>query len=239
VTRIAIAPERILCSLGRVNFRRPAPALLAAALLLLVPAALPAAPESWAREIAQLTADDDANPPAPGGVVFVGSSSIRLWKTLAADFPGVPTLNRGFGGSELADSVFYADRIVLPYRPRAVVLFAGSNDLNAGKSPATVAADFRAFRTKLHAALPATKLIYLSITLAPSRAKIHDAMREANRLVAADCATDPRCTFVDINAPMAPGGGTPPPGLFVEDQLHVNPAGYAIWARVLAPYLKP
>jgi lysophospholipase L1-like esterase len=173
-------------------------------------------------------------------VVFVGSSSIRFWTTLAEDFPGIPTINRGFGGSQLADSVFYLDRIVIPYRPRLVVLFAGTNDLWAGKSPEAVAADFTAFRAKLHAALPETRLICLSITLAPSRARIHEQMRTANRLIAADCGSDPRCTFVDVNPPMLGAGGTTPrPELFREDQLHLLPAGYAIWTKVLAPYLKP
>jgi lysophospholipase L1-like esterase len=207
---------------------------------LLLPALALAAPDTWLKEIDALTAADATNPPAPGGVVFVGSSSIRLWKTLAEDFPGIPTINRGFGGSELADSVAYADRIVIPYRPRLVVLFAGTNDLKNGKTAETVADDFKAFRTKLHAALPESRLIYLSITLAPSRAHLHEQMRTANRLIAADLATDPRCTFVDINPPMlAAGGSTPPPELFVADQLHLNSAGYAIWTKVLAPYLKP
>ncbi|WP_164976170.1 SGNH/GDSL hydrolase family protein [Oleiharenicola lentus] len=196
-----------------------------------------AAPEAWLKEIDALTAHDATQPPAKGGVVFVGSSSIRLWKTLAEDFPGVPVINRGFGGSELADSVFYLDRVVLPYQPRRVVVFAGTNDLKNGRTPEAVAADFKAFRTRLHAALPEAKLLYLSITLAPSRANIHDAMRKANRLIAADCATDPRCTFVDINTPMAGDKPAPGPELFVEDQLHLNPAGYAIWTKVLAPHI--
>lgn len=200
---------------------------------------LSATPEKWTEAIAELTAGDTANPPPAGGVVFVGSSSIRLWKTLAEDFAGIPTINRGFGGSELADSVFYIDRIVMPYRPRTVVLFAGTNDLKNGKTPETVAADFSAFRNKLHAALPEARLIYLSITLAPSRAHLHDAMRTANRLIAADCATDPRCTFVDINTPMFGPDGPSRPELFVEDLLHLNPEGYAIWTGVLTPFLKP
>ena len=214
------------------------PFVLLAALLLATPAL--ATPDEWAAEIDQLTAKDAAHAPPQNAVVFVGSSSIRYWTTLAEDFPGIPTINRGFGGSQLSDSVFYEDRIVIPYHPRLVVLFAGTNDLWAGVSPEAVAADLKAFRVKLHATLPKTKLIYLSITLAPSRARIHEQMRMANRLVAADCGTDPRCQFIDINPPMlGPNGGTPRPELFREDQLHLLPAGYAIWTKVLAPYLKP
>jgi len=233
----------IPCLLPRVNFPTlPRTLVVTVALLatLILPASALASPESWAKEIDSLTADDATHAPKVAGTVFVGSSSIRLWKSLATDFPGVHTINRGFGGSELADSVYYLDRIVLPYKPSRVVLFAGTNDLKNGKSPEAVAADFKAFRTKLHAALPRTHLFYLSITLAPSRAHLHEAMRTANRMIEADCATDARCTFVDINTPMSRGDGAPPPSnLFVEDQLHLNRDGYAIWTKVLAPYLKP
>jgi len=210
---------------------------LLAALLLAAPAL--ATPDKWAADIDKFTAADAAQPPAAGGVVFVGSSSIRLWSTLAEDFPKVTVINRGFGGSELADSVFYADRIVIPYQPRLVVVYAGENDLNAGKSPETVLADFRAFRAKVHAALPATKIIYLSCKESPSRARVRAQVRAANQLIAADCATDPRCTFVDVATPLNDAAGGYRPELFREDQLHLNPAGYVIWTRVLAPYLQP
>lgn len=108
----------------------------------------------WTEAIDAYTTADAEQPPARGGVVFIGSSSIRKWTTLSQDFPGLPVLNRGFGGSELADSVFYADRIILSYQPRTFVVYAGDNDIKAGKSPETVAADFKALRTKNHAALP-------------------------------------------------------------------------------------
>jgi lysophospholipase L1-like esterase len=207
--------------------------------LALLAAPLHAAPEKWADDIDKLTASDAAQPPAKNAVVFVGSSSIRLWATLAEDFPGVPTINRGFGGSELADSVFYSDRIVIPYAPRLVVLYAGENDLNAGQSPETVLADFRTFRAKIHAALPATKIIFLAIKESPSREKVRAQVQSANRLIAADCATDPRCTFVDVATPLLDATGGYRPELFREDRLHLRPAGYVIWTRVLAPYLTP
>ena len=212
--------------------------------LLLLSLALGAAPVAaepahWAPDIDRLTAGDAANPPPANGIVFVGSSSIGLWTSLATDFPGLPVINRGFGGSELADSVYYLDRIVLPYHPKIVVLFAGTNDIWSGKTPEKVFGDFQAFRTKLHAALPEARLIYLSVTYAPSRQRVYDAFRTANRLIAADCATDPRCTFVDVSTPLLDANGHPRPELYREDQLHMLPAGYAIWTKVLAPYLKP
>lgn len=198
----------------------------------------PAAPQQWAGEIDALTKNDVTHPPPTGGVLFIGSSSIRMWTTLADDFKGIPVINRGFGGSEVADSVFYADRIAIPYRPRLVVLYAGDNDIAAGKSPEAVAANFEAFRAKIHASLPTTRILYLSIKLSPSRAKFKTQMIRANELIAAICTAHPECSFVDVTTPMLDADGNPRPELFRPDQLHMNPAGYALWTKVLAPHLK-
>jgi hypothetical protein len=206
---------------------------------LLLVVALPAKPADWAKEIDALTAQDAAHPPPAGAVVFVGSSSIRFWESLAQDFPAFAVIRRGFGGSELADSVFYADRIVLPYHPRAIVVYAGENDLWNGKTPSEVAADFVAFRDKIHAALPATRILYLSIKASPSRARILPQVQEANRLIAADCAAHPGCRFVDVATPLLDAHGGYRSELFREDQLHMLPAGYAIWTRILTPLLQP
>lgn len=198
-----------------------------------------AAPESWAERIDAMTAADAEKPPVQGAVVFVGSSSIALWKNVVADFPDFPVINRGFGGSEVADSVYYIDRIVLPYRPRAVVFYAGENDLVAGKNPETVAADFAAFREKLHTALPETKLYYVSIKFSQSRDKFRPEMIRTNELIAADCATHKGCAYVDLNALMLDAEGNPRPELFLDDKLHMNAAGYAIWTKHLTPLLRP
>lgn len=237
--RFPVAPVRDVVSMAGVKSSTLPRLLLTLVtfLALLTAPAATAAPERWAKEIDNLTAKDATNPPAPGGVVFVGSSSIKLWKTLAADFPGVPVINRGFGGSELADSLFYLDRIVLAYQPRLVVLYAGENDINGGKTPETVLADFQTFRAKLHAALPDAKLIYLSIKESPSRARMASLFQATNELIAADCATDARCTFVDVNTAMLDASGGTRPELFVKDQLHLNADGYAIWKRELAPHI--
>jgi lysophospholipase L1-like esterase len=218
---MAIPPLRLLLS----------PILLATAVL--------AGPARWAAGIDAFTRADAIQPPPRDAVLFIGSSSIRMWTTLPTDFPHVSTIDRGFGGSELADSLFYADRIVIPYRPRAVVLYAGDNDIAAGKTPATVAADFAAFREKVHAALPAAHLFYLSIKLSPSRARFREAMLRANALIAADCARHPDCTFVDVTTPMLDAAGRPRRELFGSDLLHMQPAGYALWTRILRPLLDP
>jgi lysophospholipase L1-like esterase len=217
--------------------------LLRRLLILLVAAlfaqpALRATPEKWTKAIDDFTTADRTNPPPRDGVVFVGSSSIRRWTTLQNDFPGVQAINRGFGGSELADSVFYADRIVIPYRPRIVVLYAGENDLNAGKTPETVFADFKAFVAKVHGALPQTRIVWIAIKPSPSRAKIKDQVARTNALVAAECKRDPRLAYADVYTPMLTAAGEMRPELFVQDMLHLNEAGYALWTPIVARHLK-
>jgi lysophospholipase L1-like esterase len=189
-------------------------------------------------EIAAFEASDRAAPPAPGGIVFVGSSSIRRWTTLAADFPGLPVLNRGFGGSTLYEVNHYAARIVLPYRPRQVVLYAGENDIAAGRTAQEIAGDYRTFVSFVHSALPSARIVFVSVKPAPVRWSFQNTVRETNRLVRAIAATDPRQTFVDVFTPMLGTDGRPRAELFVSDSLHMTPQGYAIWRRQLAPVVR-
>lgn len=214
------------------------PILLLAALLVPASAHAQTSFEQWEPEIQTFEAADRASVPAPGGVLFVGSSTIRMWETLAADFPGVPVINRGFGGSQLADAVHFADRIILPYRPRMVLVYAGDNDLNAGKSPEQVLADYRALVAKIHGALPATRIGFLSVKPSPSRWKLAAEMRRANALVKEFSASDPRLFYVDTFTPMLGPDGGPRPELFREDMLHMNARGYALWRSIVAPYLR-
>src|SRR5687768_7351671 len=123
-------------------------------LLLLSAGSLAAAP--FEKEIAAFEASDRTNPPPTGAVLFIGSSSIRLWTTLAKDLPDYPVINRGFGGSQIADSVLYTEKIVLPYKPAVVVMYAGGNDINGGKTPEAVLGDFKKFAQGVHASLPDT-----------------------------------------------------------------------------------
>jgi lysophospholipase L1-like esterase len=214
-----------------------------AALLFAWIAAAAEAPEAhsparWQKDITAFEAADRESPPRPGGVVFVGSSSIRLWKTLAEDFPGVPVVNRGFGGSRVADCTHYFDRLVGVHRPRLVVFYCGGNDLADGRTPEEVAADFRQFCARLHAALPDAKLVVNSIKITPSRWKLREPIAFANTLLAAHCAGDPRRTFVDLTPAVLAPDGTPREELYVEDRLHLNAAGYAAWRERLVPLVK-
>src|SRR4051812_3699231 len=148
--------------------------------------------QPFQKEIEAFEAADRAHPSAPGGVMFLGSSSIRLWKTLAEDFPAVSPVNRGFGGSTVPDSTRYFDRIVAPHKPRLIVFYAGDNDIAAGHAPERVLGDFKAFVSLLHGRLPDTRLLFIAIKPSPSRAKFATQSQEANRLVREFIETDPK-----------------------------------------------
>ena len=195
--------------------------------------------EKWEKEIAAFEGADREQPPEKGGIVFIGSSSIKKWTTLAADFPHHRVLNRGFGGSEIADSVHFADRIVIPYAPRMVVLYAGGNDINNGKSPEQVFADFRAFYEKVRAALPEAAIACISIAGNPKRWAQVEQVKAANGMIAAFLKDKPRATFINVFPRMLGADGLPLPDIFVADQLHMNAKGYELWRDFIGPYLPP
>ena len=190
----------------------------------------------WEKAIRKFEARDRYQPPAPGGTLFVGSSSIRFWD-LPKYFPGRDYINRGFGGSEMIDSLYFADRIVLPYEPKTIVVYAGDNDIAGKQSAATVANDFQRFAAKVHKQLPETRIIYIAIKPSIRRWELYDEMAQANQLIADYAKSDPRITFADIATPMLNDQGTPKPELFIEDGLHLNDAGYKLWTSILQPLL--
>jgi lysophospholipase L1-like esterase len=206
-------------------------------LLLVAQAARAADPQRFAAEIAAFEAADKTNPPPKNAILFIGSSSIVKWKTLARDFPSHQVVNRGFGGSHLSDSVYYFDRIVTPYQPRTIVLFAGSNDINAGKTPEEVFGDFKAFAGKVHTALPGARLDYISISTSPSRWSEFDKVKEANRLIRDYIGQDKNLELIDVVPAMLGPDGKPNPDIYVSDRLHMNAKGYAIWQSIVGPYL--
>ena len=193
----------------------------------------------WEKEIGAFEAADAKAPPPQGAILFIGSSSIRLWKTLTQDFPHHRVINRGFGGSQIVDSTHFAERIVFPYAPRQIVMYAGANDIHAGKSPEQVAADFLAFVAAVHSRLPDVPIAFISIAGNPARWKEIDQVRAANRLIQAVCAADPKLTYIDTATAMLGPDGLPRPDIFVQDRLHMNAEGYKLWTRDLAPYLTP
>ena len=171
-----------------------------------------------------------------GGILFTGSSTIRLWKSLERDFADLPVLNRGFGGSKMQDSVDFAERIVVPQEPRMVVLFAGTNDIAAGKSPEDVAKSFEAWVAKMKEKLPKTELCFLEITTSPSRWEQRDKVIAANQLIKPMCEKT-GVKFIAIREKFFGADGTPRAELFVADRLHLNADGYKILADTVRPFL--
>jgi lysophospholipase L1-like esterase len=218
-------------------------------LFMLVPAAIcsatfglsaqqPPDPNRWEPAIQKFEAADSAHPPATGGIVFIGASSIARWTTIAQSFPDLAVVNRGFGGSELADSTRYATRVVVPHAPRIVVLYAGENDLNRGVTPEAIGADFDAFSRVIHTSLPSTRIVVIGLKPSLLRWKLRDGMHQTNTLIRTRCGKDPQCTYVDPWPFMIGAKGEPKPEFFVEDGLHMTPEGYKAWTAMLRPHLK-
>jgi lysophospholipase L1-like esterase len=191
----------------------------------------------WEKEISAFEAADRMNPPKKGGVLFIGSSGIRLWKTLASDFPGVNVINRGFGGSEIADSTHFADRIIFPYEPKQIILRAGGNDIHAGRLPQEVAEDFRRFVFTVHSRLPKTEIVYLSFNPAPVRWSENDKLLALNKRIREMAVDMRRVSFIDAFDVSLNPDGKPRREVFVDDMLHFNAEGYKVLAERVRPYI--
>jgi lysophospholipase L1-like esterase len=201
--------------------------------------ASPAGPERWEKDIAAYEEQDRANPPAKGGVVFTGSSIICLWTTMAKDLPDHHVLNRGFGGSQIADATFFANRIIFPYEPKMVVLRAGGNDIHAGKSVEQVFKDYRAFVAKIRTKLPDVPIVFISLSPAPARWEERDANKQLNRLIEAHAKSNPNLRYIETYDMTLNPDGTARTELFVEDRLHFNAEGYKLLTqRVRAALVK-
>ncbi|MXW63671.1 MAG: hypothetical protein F4Y00_02855 [Bacteroidetes bacterium SB0662_bin_6] len=213
------------------------PALLAG-ILMLFSALQPAlAQEQWEEAIQAFEQMDETNPPPEGAILFAGSSSIRLWSTLAEDFPDARVINRGFGGSQMSDLIHFADRIVTPYAPRLILVYEGDNDVAAGKTAEQVFADYQQFVSLVHDQLSDTRIAFIAIKPSLARRSLMDEMRKANGLIEEYAAARDHLDYIDIFTPMLGEDGEPLPDIFVDDGLHLNAAGYAIWAEVVRPYL--
>lgn len=187
-------------------------------------------------EIRAFEAADAALPPAPGGVLFIGSSSIRMWDTLAEDMAPAPVINRGFGGSKTGEVLAVFDRIVTPYEPGVIVYYCGDNDLGTDNTDARAAAQgFITFDARARALWPEVEVVYIPIKASLARWSNWDAMRRANDTVAAYCERTPGATFADTVTPTLGPDGRPDPAMFLDDGLHLAPAGYEAWTGVLRP----
>ncbi|MFM7921085.1 MAG: GDSL-type esterase/lipase family protein [Planctomycetaceae bacterium] len=189
-------------------------------------------PERWEPDVQKLEQAFAKRSPPTSDVVFIGSSSIRRWK-IHQSFPALNAVNHGFGGSQLADSVHFFERLVTPAKPHTIVLYAGDNDLNAGKSPETVLHDFQLFVDKAQTLPGCRKVVFLGIKPSIKRWAIRDKAIKANQLVSELCKTHPLAIFVDTWPAGLNAAGEPSKDLLADDDLHLNDNGYKIWTRLL------
>ena len=192
--------------------------------------------DKWEPRVQAIEKHDREHPPKTGGVFFVGSSTIQLWH-LDKAFERSDVSNRGISGSQIVDSTHFADRLILPYKPRLIVFYAGDNDINAGKSAEQVLADYKEFVSKIHADLPDTRILFLPIKPSPSRWKQYPTQSKANASIKELSQGGKHLEYVDLVTPMLGSNGEPRPELYQPDKLHMSPEGYAIWNDVVRKYL--
>jgi hypothetical protein len=193
----------------------------------------------WKRAIRRFEKSDQVLPPQLGVIVFTGSSSINFWKTLAQDMAPLKAVNRGFGGSQMAHVTYYATKIVLPYSPSAVVVYAGENDLAWpwSKRPETILRDFQEFVDLVQGQLPTTWIYFLSVKPTPLRWKQRDRQRRTNQMIEDFCRTKPQVQFVDVSSGMLDSQGHPRRELFNWDGLHPSTQCYTLWTSIVRPIL--
>lgn len=194
-------------------------------------------PERFAKEIDAFEAWDSKNAVPRDCILFVGSSSIRLWPTAEA-FPGLPVVNRGFGGSTIADVNYFDEVVVGKYKPRVIVFYAGDNDIAGGKSPDRVFADFKVFNGYVHSQLPKARLLYLPIKPSPLRWKLWPKAEDVNARVKKLAEESDQLDYVDTATPLLGDDGEPNANYYRPDRLHMNEDGYKVWNKILAPILQ-
>ncbi len=190
----------------------------------------------WESAIARLEQVDRENPTPPDGILFVGSSSIVGWD-VKRRFPGLPVINHGFGGSILADSYHFADRIIFPCRPRLIVLYAGDNDLAGGRAVENVVGDYQTLAELIHARLPKARILFVSIKICKNRRHLEDQVRKTNALIRAEIERDPRAVYFDAASLLLDDDGLPRDEYFQDDRLHLTDEGYRVWSEALRPLL--
>jgi lysophospholipase L1-like esterase len=186
----------------------------------------------WEREIQGLGKRLAEKPPAKGGILFAGSSTIRLWK-LDASFPDWHAINTGFGGSEIRDATHFAERIIVPHAPKTIVFYSGDNDIGNRRTAEAVLHDFQAFTHAIHARLPETRILFLAIKPSIKRWNRYAVQQRANASVKAYCATNRRLGFIDTVPITLGSDGRPRADFLASDGLHLNEAGYAAWAPLV------
>jgi len=192
--------------------------------------------EKWEKTIRQFEQWDSKNTFPSDAVLFVGSSSIRMWPTREC-FDGLAVINRGFGGSQISEVNYFAERIVLRYEPKVIVFYAGDNDVAAGKNARRVFDDYKKFVRLVHARLPGTRIIYVGIKPSGSRWSLWPVMNEANMLIKDFSGKNGRLFYFDSATPLLDSDGKPDSAFFLKDQLHLNDKGYELWTKLIRPII--
>ena len=195
-------------------------------------------PKRFAASIAAFHTQDQVQPPPKQAILFIGSSIFRLWNDLKEQMAPLPVFNRAFGGSQTADLLFYMDQVVLPYEPRMIVYYCGSNDINAGIGPDRIFDGFRRFVERVHDKLPETRVVFVSIHRAPQKKAQWDQVNEANRLVEQYCRRNKLLAYVDVNPAIFDREGNPRLDLYLPDLLHFKAPAYVGFTAILKPELE-
>ncbi|MBT1697193.1 hypothetical protein KK083_09925 [Fulvivirgaceae bacterium PWU4] len=196
-------------------------------------------PPFW-REIQAFKRQDSISFPPKKAIVFTGSSSFAFWKDLQHDFPGHKVINRGFGGSSLPHVIRYADDIIIPYKPKQVVIYCGENDfaLDTTLSPEAVAKRFEELFTLIRKERRRANIVYVSMKPSPRRQSLMPKMEKANALISDFLKKQRKASYVNIYNAMLDAQGAPRKELFLNDNLHMNEKGYAIWIEAIEPHLR-
>lgn len=202
-------------------------------LMLLVPVNAAGLPSTnrFEPEVLKFEALDRRLPPPPRPILFVGSSSIRLWTNLPTSIQARPVINRGFGGSRFKDLLRFFNRLVLPYGPSVLVVYEGDNDLAEGQTPAEIAQDLAVFLDRAETELRGTAIVLLTVKPSPSRKHLLEAQMEFNQRLKTMAAARQRVRVVDVASPLLDSHGKPDPRFFGADQLHLNADGYEAWRK--------
>ena len=189
-------------------------------------------------EIKAFEKQDSVSMPEKGQILLVGSSTFRLWVTSKDDLQDYPTINRGFGGSQMSDANFYFDRIVAKYEPKLILVYEGDNDLAAGESPESVFEDFKIFVEKVKTQLPNSKVGYCSIRPSIARTNMREKQVTVNKLIQGYCKKNKGIYFIDFFSDYFLPNGDLMLDVFVSDKLHLNKKGYEIWTKTTRKFLK-
>jgi lysophospholipase L1-like esterase len=195
--------------------------------------------QPFIEDIQEFKKQDQLQPPPTGAILFVGSSSFTKWKDVSDYFPGYTIINRGFGGSSLPDLIRYADDIIIPYHAKQIVIYCGDNDLASSDAitPDSVFVRFKVLFDMIRSKMPGENIVYVSIKPSPSRVRLKEKMDQANLLIKTYLSINTNTAFVDVYHKMLNTDGSIMSNIFLEDSLHMNATGYAIWQKAITPYL--